>query len=72
MLVIEMVLYIIRTNETERFRPKRERNEKLGQRGLTLPSGPLVDLQYLTSARKQQPSVPRPQQEGGGEKEKLL
>ncbi len=51
MLMIEMVLYIIRTTELERYQPKRRRNEEMGQKGLTIPTAdPLDDLQFWRMA----------------------
>ena len=61
MLVVEMTLYIIRTTEVERFAPKRERNEQLGQKGMTIPTGPLDDIQFLRSRALAGSKSPPPQ-----------
>lgn len=51
MLMVEMVLYIIRTCEVERYQPKRQRNEEMGQKGLTIPvADPLDDFQFWRMA----------------------
>lgn len=59
MLVAEMVLYIIRTTELERFQPKRRRNEEMGQKGLLIPMNPLDDYQWhLRGGRAQKVAPP--------------
>lgn len=61
MLMVEMVLYIIRTTELERYQPKRQRNEEMGQKGLIIPTGPLGDFQWHLKGpgRGQRPSTTR-------------
>lgn len=47
MLMVEMVLYIIRTTELECYQPKRQRNEEMGRKGLQIPTGdPLDDARW--------------------------
>ena len=51
MLMVEMVLYIIRTCELERYQPKRRRNEEMGRKGLTIPTAdPIDDLKFWRMA----------------------
>lgn len=51
MLLVEMVLYIIRTCELEVYQPKRRRNEEMGRKGLTIPTAdPIDDLKFWRMA----------------------
>jgi len=74
MLVLEMMLYIIRTTEVERYAPKRERNEQLGQQGKTIPCGYADDLTFRKPTAKKNTSnrsiVGPPK--AGGVKQKVL
>lgn len=74
MLVLEMTLYIIRTTEVERYAPKRERNEQLGQQGKTIPSGFMDDLAFRKPAGSKKissSSIVSPPK-AGGVKQKVL
>jgi len=74
MLVLEMTLYIIRTTEVERYAPKRERNEQLGQQGKTIPSGFVDDLTFRRPAgskKSSSSSIVGPPKAGGA-KQKVL
>eukprot|EP00624_Nannochloropsis_granulata_P005918 evm.model.NODE_42098_length_28510_cov_28.859102.4 len=57
MLVLEMTLYIIRMTEVERYAPKRERNEQLGQQGKTIPSGYVDDLTFRRPTANKNTSI---------------
>lgn len=78
MLMVEMVLYIIRTTELECYQPKRQRNEEMGRKGLQIPTGdPLDDMKWrrlaVTGGRTQQRQlaasvlVAKGQQQGGAD-----
>lgn len=75
MLVLEMTLYIIRTTEVERYAPKRERNEQLGQQGKTIPSGFVDDLTFFrrpAGSKKNSHSSIVSAPKAGGIKQKVL
>lgn len=50
LLIIEMILYIIRTYELDRFKEQREAVELMGQRGMQIPPSGLM---ALTKTKKQ-------------------
>lgn len=76
MLVVEMTLYIIRTTEVERYAPKRERNEQMGQQGKTIPTGFMDDIQFRrgppTSSKKASSTLVMGPPKAGGVKQKVL